>query len=106
MAIFDENLAVNLDEETIEQRKRYLHQADAVARELCRLTSVSDRTLGLLTDTEADAQLLDAIQQKSNDLLALQQRLHESWALQPIRGNPGVNATAMPHGYGGPLRQT
>jgi hypothetical protein len=74
------NLTVNPGEEIIEQRKKYLCQADAVARELCRLASVTDRTLGLVTDTEADAQLLDAVRQKSHDILALQQQLRELWA--------------------------
>ena len=74
------HIAVDLGQEITEQRKAYLHQADAVVRELCRLASVCDRTLGFLTNTEADALLLDAIQQKSNDILALQRQLRELWA--------------------------
>ena len=66
--------------EIIEQRKAYLYQADAVVRELCRLASVCDRTLGFLTNTEADALLLDAIQHKSNDILVLHRQLRELWA--------------------------
>jgi hypothetical protein len=72
-------IAVGPDEELIEQRKAYLRQIDVVARELCRLTSVSDRALASLTDTEADAQLLETVRQKSNDLLALQRQLRELW---------------------------
>ena len=65
--------------EAIEQRKAYLEQTDAVARELGRLTIVSVRTLGYLTEGEPDAKLLDAIQLKSNDVLALQRQLRELW---------------------------
>jgi hypothetical protein len=90
MTILSRKIAVNLGKEIIEQRKAYLYQADAVARELCRLASVSDRTLGFLTDTEADAQLLDAIQQKSNDILALQRQLRELWA--PLVPPPAIMA--------------
>jgi hypothetical protein len=80
MTIIDRGIADNLGREIIEQRRAYLHQADAVARELCRLASVSDRTLGFLSDTDADARLLDAVQQKSNDILALERQLRELWA--------------------------
>ena len=80
MNISNQTIAVDLGQEIIEQRKRYLHQADAVVRELCRLASVCDRTLGFLTNTEEDARLLDAVQQKSNDILALQRQLRELWA--------------------------
>jgi hypothetical protein len=80
MTVSNRNIAVDLGQEIIEQRKAYLHQADAVVRELCRLASVCDRTLGFLTNTEADARLLDAIQQKSNDILGLQRQLRELWA--------------------------
>jgi len=80
MTILGRNIAVNLGKEIIDRRKAYLHQADVVARELGRLASVSDRTLGLLADTEADTQLLDAVHQKANDLLALQRQLRELWA--------------------------
>jgi hypothetical protein len=66
--------------EAIEQRKAYLEQADMVARELGKLTSVSVRTLGYLGDVRPDNKLLDAIQQKSNEILALQQQLRELWA--------------------------
>jgi hypothetical protein len=65
--------------EAIEQRKAYLEQADAVARELGKLTIVSVRTLGYLAEREPAAKLLDAIQLKSNEVLALQQRLRELW---------------------------
>lgn len=75
-----EDIAVNLAKEITDQRKAYLHQVDVVARELGRLASVSDRTLGSLTGTEADAQLLDAVHQKANDILALQRQLRELWA--------------------------
>ena len=80
MTISNRNIAGDWGQENIEQRKAYLYQADAVVRELCRLASVCDRTLGFLTNTEADALLLDAIQQKSNDILALQRQLRELWA--------------------------
>jgi hypothetical protein len=66
--------------EAIEQRKAYLAQADAVARELGKLTSASVRTLGYLGDVRPDNKLLDAIQQKSNEILALQHQLRELWA--------------------------
>jgi recombinational DNA repair ATPase RecF len=79
MTILERDIA-NLGKEIIDQRKAYLHQVEVVARELGRLASVSDRTLGLLTDTEADAQLLDAVHQKANDILALQRQLRELWA--------------------------
>jgi hypothetical protein len=80
MTSLERNIAASLDQELIEQRKAYLRQIDVVARELCRLASVSDRTLGFLTDTESDAQLLDAVRQKSNEILALQRQLRELWA--------------------------
>jgi len=80
MTALDRSPAANLAKEIIDQRKAYLHQVDVVARELARLASVSDRTLGSLTGTEADAQLLDALHQKANDLLALQRQLRELWA--------------------------
>lgn len=66
--------------ETIEQRKAYLKQAEAVAKELAKLTSVSMRTLGNLAQAEPDTKLLDAIQRKANEILALQQQLRELWA--------------------------
>jgi len=84
MSISSRNIAVDLGREIIEQRTAYLCQADAVVKELCRLASVCDRTLGFLTNTEADALLLDAIQQKANDILALQRQLRELWA--PLLG--------------------
>jgi len=62
-----------------EQRQAYLCQADVVARELDKLMSVSLRTLGYLGDREADAKLLGAVQQKSNEILALQRQLRELW---------------------------
>lgn len=65
--------------EAIEQRKAYLEQAEAVAGELGRLTAASVRTLGYLSDQEPDSKLLDAIQRKSNEILALQQQLREMW---------------------------
>jgi len=80
MTSLERNIAASFDQELIEQRKVYLRQIDVVARELCRLASVSDRTLGFLTDTESDAQLLDAVRQKSNEILALQRQLRELWA--------------------------
>jgi hypothetical protein len=73
----DEDVAVILSKEFFDQRKAYLYQADTVASELSKLMSVSVRTLGYLADVEADAKLLDAIQQKSNDILALQQQLRK-----------------------------
>lgn len=72
--------AGNPGREIGEQRRAYLQQADAVARELRRLASVSDRTLGFLADTDADARLLDAVQQKANEILALERQLRELWA--------------------------
>jgi len=66
--------------EVIEQRKAYLEQADAVARELGKLTSASLRTLGYLAEGEPDAKLLNAIQRKTNEILALQRQLRELWA--------------------------
>ncbi len=80
MTISNRSIAVDLGQEIIEQRKAYLYQADVVVRELCRLASVCDRTLGFLTNTEADALLLDAIQHKSNDILVLHRQLRELWA--------------------------
>jgi hypothetical protein len=67
-------------EEVLEQRKVYLEQANSVARELGRLTNVSVRTLGYLAEAEPDAKLLDAIQRKGNEILALQRQLRELWA--------------------------
>jgi hypothetical protein len=69
-----------LSKEDIEQRKAYLEHADAVARELDGLTNVSIRTLGYLEETTPDAKLLDAIQRKSNEILALQRQLRTLWA--------------------------
>ena len=66
--------------EALEQRKAYLEQAAAVARELDRLTTASVRTLGYLGDQEPDRKLLDAIQRKSNEIVALQRQLRELWA--------------------------
>jgi hypothetical protein len=51
--------------EAIEQRKAYLEQAEAVARELDKLTIASVRTLGYLGEDGPDKKLLDAIQRKS-----------------------------------------
>lgn len=69
-----------LSKEALEQRKAYLEQTDAVAREFGKLTSVSVRILGYLAESEPDAKLLDAIQRKTNDILALQQRVRDLWA--------------------------
>jgi len=66
--------------EAIEQRKAYLEQAEAVARELGKLTSVSVRTLGYLSEAEPEAKLLDTIQRKANEILALRRQLRELWA--------------------------
>ena len=66
--------------EAIEQRKAYLEQAEAVARELGKLTSASVRMLGFLGDEGTDNRLLDAIQRSSNEILALQRQLRELWA--------------------------
>ena len=60
--------------------EQYFEQADAVARELDKLTSVSIRTLGYLPEAGDDAKLLNTVQQKSNDILALQRQLRELWA--------------------------
>src|SRR5215813_13601983 len=79
MTALDRSVA-NLPKEIIDQRKAYLFQAEMVARELGRLASVSDRILGSLTGTDADAQLLEALHQKSNEILALQRQLRELWA--------------------------
>jgi hypothetical protein len=68
-------------DEFIAQRKAYLEQADAVARELDKLTSVSVLTLGYLTDTEPDAKLLDTVQRRANEILALQRQLRKAWRL-------------------------
>jgi hypothetical protein len=65
---------------------QYFEQADAVARELGKLTSVSIRTLGYLPGTGADAKLLNTVQKKSNDILALQRQLRELWA--PLLAKP------------------
>ena len=67
--------------EAIEQRKAYLEQAEAVSRELAKLMSVSMRTLGNLGKDGPDSKLLDAIQRKSNEILALRQQLREMWRL-------------------------
>jgi len=69
-----------LTKEEITQRLAYLEQADAVARELGKLTIVSVRTLGDLSETEPDAKVLDAIQRKSNEILVLHRQLRELWA--------------------------
>ncbi len=66
--------------EALEQRKAYLEQAEAVARELEKLTATSMRTLGYLKDQDPDSKLLDTIQRKSNEIAALQQQLRELWA--------------------------
>jgi hypothetical protein len=66
--------------EALEQRKAYLEQAEAVARELAKLTATSMRTLGYLKDQDPDSKLLDTIQRKSNEIAALQQQLRELWA--------------------------
>ena len=66
--------------EAFEQRKAYLEQAEAVARELGKLTTASVRTLGYLGDDGPDNRLLDAIQRNSNEILALQRQLRELWA--------------------------
>jgi hypothetical protein len=60
-------------------RKAYLEHAYAVARELGKLTIVSVRTLGFLAEGEPDAKLLDAIQLKANEVLALQRQSRELW---------------------------
>ena len=80
MTILARDIGVNLAKEIIAQRKAYLAEADVVARALGRLASVSDRALGSLTGTEADAQLLESLHQKSNEILALQRQLRELWA--------------------------
>ena len=64
--------------EAVEQCRAYLEQTNVVARELGKLTSVSVRTPGFLSDADADAKLL-AIQVKSNEILALQRQLGELW---------------------------
>jgi hypothetical protein len=66
--------------EAIEQRRTYLEQAEAVARELGKLTSASVRMLGFLGDEGPDNKLLDAIQRNSNEILSLQRQLRELWA--------------------------
>jgi hypothetical protein len=66
--------------EDLEQRKAYLEQAEAVARELNKLTTASVRTLGYLGDQEPDSKLLDVIQRRSNEIVALQRQLRELWA--------------------------
>jgi len=58
--------------EAIEQRRAYLEQAEAVARELSKLTIASVRTLGYLGEDGPDGRLLDTIQRNSNEILALQ----------------------------------
>jgi hypothetical protein len=72
--------------EANEQRKAYLERADVVARELCKLTIASVRTLGYLAEMAPDAKLLDAIQQNSNEILTLQQKLRELWT--PLLAKP------------------
>ena len=79
MTIANANVAVIFSKGLSEQRQAYLCQADAVARELDKLMSVSLRTLGYLGDREADAKLLGAVQRKSNDILALQRQLRALW---------------------------
>ena len=66
--------------EAIEQRKAYLDQAEAVARELAKLTVASVRILAYVGSVEPDNGLLDAIQRNSNKILVLQQQLRELWA--------------------------
>ena len=80
MSVLDRTIAANFPKEIIDQRKAYLVQAETVARALGRLASVSDRTLGSLPGTEADAQLLEALHQKSAEILALERQLRELWA--------------------------
>ena len=72
--------------EAIEQRRAYLAQAEAVARELGKLTIASVRTLGYLGEDGPDGKLLDAIQRNSNEILALQRQLRELWA--PLLAKP------------------
>ncbi len=72
-----------LNKEAVEQ---YFEQADAVARELGKLTSTSLRTLGYLAEAEPDAKLLNAIQREANEILALQRQLRELWA--PLLAKP------------------
>jgi len=83
MTISSANVAVIFSKGLTDQRQAYLCQADAVARELGKLMSVSLRTLGYLGDREADAKLLGAVQQKANDILALQRQLRELWTPPP-----------------------
>ena len=66
--------------EAIEQRGAYLEQAEAVARELRKLTVASVRTLSYLGEDGSDKKLLDAVQRKSNEMIALQQQLRQLWA--------------------------
>ena len=82
----DGDVAAKFSKEFVEQRKAYLQQADAVARELGKLTSASVRTLGYLAETEPDAKLLDAVQRKANEVLALQWQLRELW--RPLLAKP------------------
>src|SRR5262245_11778550 len=79
MSVLDRTIAANSPKEIIDQRKAYLVQAEVVARALGRLASVSDRTLGSLPGSEADAQLLEALHQKSAEILALERQLRELW---------------------------
>jgi len=72
--------------EAIAQRRAYLEQAEVVARELAKLTVASVRTLGYLGEGGSDNRLLDAIQRKSNEMVALQQQLRELWA--PLLAKP------------------
>lgn len=73
------NEAMMFSKEAIEQRRAYLDQSDAVAKELGKLTIASVRTLAYLGEDGPDGKLLDAIQRNSNEILALQQRLRELW---------------------------
>jgi enamine deaminase RidA (YjgF/YER057c/UK114 family) len=79
MMVPDADVTDIFSNEFIEQRKAYLQQADAVARELGKLTSASVRTLGYLTEMEPDAKLLDTVQRKANEILVLQRQLRDLW---------------------------
>lgn len=70
-----------LSKEAAKQRKAYLRQSEAVARELGKLMIVSIRTLGYLSEADSDAKLLNAIQVKSNEFLVLQGQLRELWRM-------------------------
>jgi hypothetical protein len=71
--------AMMFSKEAIEQRRAYLDQAEAVVRELGKLTIASVRTLGYLGEDGQDVKLLDAIQKKSNEMLALHKQVRELW---------------------------